>query len=86
MRIFSIIILGLFLSSCAVKTKIVPLDGGGYEVTSKRNAYVIYKKDRFAIDLRGKPSYLELILATIIGDTKKSVHVEMENLDDKETD
>ena len=38
------------------------------------------------IDNRGKPSYLDLVLASIIGDTNKSVHIELDDLDAVEED
>ena len=89
MKAIGIIILSLLIPACTVKTEIIRKDSG-YIVKSKRNAMVVVKNrktgEQFMIDNRGKPSYLELILATIIGDTKKSAHVELENLDDKEVD
>ena len=84
MRVFSIIFLGLFLSACAVKTEIIKSDEG-YIVKSKRNALVVVKNsktgEQYMIDNRGKPWYLELVLSSIIADTKKSVHVELDDLD-----
>lgn len=85
MKIASVITLWLLLSACAVKTEIRPLEGGGYHVKSKRNALVVVKSkstgEQFMIDNRGKSWYLELVLASIISGTKKSVHVELDDLD-----
>lgn len=89
MKVFIVIIAGLFLSACAVKTEIIRTDTG-YIVKSKRNALVVVKNrktgEQFMIDNRGKPWYLELVLSSIIADTKKSVHVELDSLDATEVE
>ena len=85
MKIASVIALCLLLPACAVTTEIRPLEGGGYHVKSKRNALVVVKNkstgEQFMVDNRGKPWYLELLLSSIITGTKKSVHVELDDLD-----
>lgn len=89
MRIFCIILSGLFLFSCAVKTEIIKSETG-YIVKSKRNALIVVKNrktgEQYMVDNRGKPWYLELVLSSIIADTKKSVHVELDNLDATEVE
>ena len=89
MRLFAVIIAGLFLSACSVKTEITRVDEG-YIVKSKHNALVIMKNkktgEQVMIDLRGKPWWLELFVTSIIADTKKSVHVELDNLDATEVE
>ena len=89
LRISSVITLCLLLSACNVKTEIIR-SGDSYTIKSKRNALVVFKNkstgEQFMIDNRGKPWYLELVIAQLLGDTKKSVHVELDNLDATEVD
>lgn len=89
MRVFAVIIIGLFLSACTVKTEIIKSDNG-YIVKSKHDALVVVKNrntgEQYMIDNRGKPWWLELFLTSIIADTKKSVHVELDNLDATEVE
>ena len=85
----NVIALCLLFSACTVKTEIIR-SGDSYIIKSKRNALVVVKDkktgEQFMVDNRGKPWYLELVLSSIIADTKKSIHVELDDLDAIEGD
>lgn len=84
MRILTVVVVACLLSACTVKTEIIRSDNG-YIVKSKHNALIVVKNkktgEQYMIDNRGKAWWLELFVTSIIADTKKSVHVELDNLD-----
>jgi hypothetical protein len=75
----------MFLPACTVTTEITRTEGGGYVVKSKRNALVVIKGDQAVIDNRNH-WYLEMLLSSALARSNNSIHVELENLDDKEED
>ena len=81
MKTVSVITLCLLLSACTVKTEIVRTDTG-YEIKSKRNALVVVKGDQVIVDNRNL-WYLEMLLSDALARSNNSIHVELDNLDEK---
>lgn len=81
-RLFSIILVGLFLCSCAVKTEIIR-SKDGYIIKSKRNALVVVKGDYAMVDNRNL-WYLEMLLSDALAKSNNSIHVELDNLDEEQ--
>ena len=79
MRIFGIIIIGMFLSACTIKTEIRRTEDG-YIIKSKRNALVVVKGNQVMVDNRNF-WYLEMLLSNALAQSKNSIHVELDNLD-----
>lgn len=83
-RFASIILLSIFLSACTVKTEVIRTNDG-YIIKSKRNALVEVKGDHVRVDNRNL-WYLEMLLSDALAKTDNSIHIDLENLDDKEVD